>query len=224
MAARSSGSQLPSFFTRVSEFRQVRLAEFFRVMGAGYRVLAQIGAGYRYVARLPKRWFRLWLLIHHPRSPDRGLPWLWWLSTGRKGRRLKRLRASRLIPPEALGVLHDELLQQWYSQLDGPGWTLSPQVHSRLDRVPYSEDTIYRPWVDMYLTQLARVSSRLIGGEILDPLLDWVVMKRDLDRLPHNRGSSLAIRKWSRVFRLYDRMSRILAQQLPKLLESFYEV
>lgn len=50
-AARQSGSQLPSFFRRVGEFRQVRLAEFFRVMGAGYRVLAQIGSGYRYVAR-----------------------------------------------------------------------------------------------------------------------------------------------------------------------------
>lgn len=53
-------------------------------------------------------------------------------------------------------------------------------------RVPYSEDTIYRPWVDMYLSQLSRVSRRVIDGEILDPLLDWVVTKRDLDRLPRS--------------------------------------
>ncbi len=98
------------------------------------------------------------MLIHHPR---RGLPWVWWLSAGR----------DCLVPPEAVGVLHQELLDHWYSQLDGEGWSLDPSVHRHLDSVPSVEGLIYRPWVNMYLTQLARVSSRVILGEILDPLL-----------------------------------------------------
>ena len=65
-----------------AEFRQILQSEFFRVLGAGYRVLARCGVSYQDVATLPTKWFRIWLLIHHPRSSF-GLPWLWWLSAGR---------------------------------------------------------------------------------------------------------------------------------------------
>lgn len=117
VAARSSSTQLPSFFSRLREFREVRLKEYFRVKGAGYRVLGRIGLGYRHLSKLPKRWFRLWLLIHHPRSPQ-GLPYYFWLGAGR----------DKLLPPEALGVLHDELLQEWYRSLTDNGWSLHPTV------------------------------------------------------------------------------------------------
>lgn len=98
-ASRESASQIWSFFTRVAEFRQVRLSEFFRVGGAGYRICGMIGRPYWLIGTLPKRWFRRWLLVHHPYTPW-GLLWYWWLQAGRRN----------LIPPVAIGVLHFQLV------------------------------------------------------------------------------------------------------------------
>lgn len=99
--------------------------------GAGFRVLGRVGFPYPLLARLPKRWFRLWLLVHHPRSPW-GLPWLWWLSAGR----------GFLVSPEAIGVLHFSLLEVWYSRCEGEGWTLSSSVKA-LDFL-YKEEVLLR--------------------------------------------------------------------------------
>ena len=113
VAARASTSQLPAFYDRIR-------GPYFRVVGAGYRVLGRVGLGYANLSKLPKRWFRLWLLIHHPRS-NIGLPWLFWLSAGRTG----------LVPPTVLGVLPPP-----DRQLEADGWSLDSSVHNRLDQVP----------------------------------------------------------------------------------------
>ncbi len=166
--------------------------------------MGSIDVGYGGLSKLPFWWFRLWLLIHHPRSPDMGIPWLWWLSAG-------------LIPalPWEFYTIHS-------SNTGTPNWTerVGQKVHRRntstLSRMWRSQPK-YRPWITLYLNQLSKIALRVITGARLDPQKDWVVMKRDLNRLPHHRGSSLVIRKWSRVFRLYDRVSRIMAQQRPLL-------
>lgn len=134
-------------------WRKVRLSEFFRVRGAGYRVLGQLSLGYAHIGKLPKKWFRLWLLIHHPRSSTNGIPWIWWLSAGRPG----------LIPPEIVGALHFELLDAWYRQME-EGWTLSASTFNLMDSIPYVESVTYRPWVKLYLDQVASVACRLIQG------------------------------------------------------------
>lgn len=187
------------------EFRETRISEFFRLCGAGYRVLGRVGVPYSQIGRLPVKWFRLWLMFYHPRTSG-GLPWVWWLSAGR----------GFIVPPEAVGVLHMELLEPWYASLDKEGWDLQQDVY-RLD-APYTEEVIFRPWCEMYLRTVYDVASRLIRGELIDPLLDWVKCKNDLSRLPRSRGSSVAARKWSLAYKLYDRMSRILSRPLPKLL------
>lgn len=143
-------------------------------------------------------------MFHHPRS-SYGLPWVWWLSAGR----------GFIVPPEAIGVLHQQLLDPWYASLE-QGWDLAEEVY-QMD-TPFKEEVILRPWCEMYLKSVLDVARRLINGELIDPLLDWVKCKNDLSRSPRSRVSSDTVRKWSLAFRLYDRMSRILARPLPKLL------
>lgn len=168
-AARSSSSQLWSFFRRVREFRPIRWSEFARLSGAGYRVLGRIGVSYSTANTLPKKWFRLWLLVHHPRAPG-GLPRLWWLSCGRGG----------LIPPEAVGVLHFQLWSSWSSSLEGDGWTLSPEIDKT--PYPYQEEVLKAPWLSMYLRSLSVTLNRVVQGELIDPFLDWVPTKRTFTR------------------------------------------
>ncbi|KAI5054241.1 hypothetical protein GOP47_0030849, partial [Adiantum capillus-veneris] len=123
----------------------------------------------------------------------------------------------RLVSSEAIGVLHHQLLEAWFSSLSGEGWYTKD---SQFDDTVWWEEATRAPWVEIYLNQLRDTSLRLIQGEPIDPLLDAVEVKNDLERLPPCGASSEALRKWSRSFRLYDRMSRILPHPLPKLLTS----
>lgn len=85
---------------------------------------------------------------------------------------------------------------------------------------PYMEEVLKKPWLQMYLRELSRTSVRLMAGELIDPILDWVRTKSDFARCPSERseGSSAALRRWSASYRLYDRMTRILETPLPKQL------
>lgn len=133
-AARQSSTMLWTFFSRIAEFRQIRMSEFARVMGAGYRILPLFDGSWAGLVRMRKcrsRWFRLWLLVHHPHSPG-GLPWVWWLSAGR----------GFLVPPTAIGTLDSQLRLGWFRSLEGEGWTLSPSVDE--DDFPEKEEFIKR--------------------------------------------------------------------------------
>lgn len=200
-AAREALGAMPSFFIRVEEFRTTSFAELLRLRGAGYRILPLASLPYSRVCRFPKRWMRLYLAYHHPhgRHP---LPWQWWLSAGRR----------KLVPPEALGVLHYQLLENWFSQ---PEWVMEDQDKQWC---PMWEQAVRAPWLMMHLHNLRDTCLSLIQGELIDPLLKHRKTKLTLDRQPSQEGSSLALHKWSTAFRLYDRMTRILSQPLPKLL------
>lgn len=125
---RQSAAQLWAFFRRVSEFRQVRLSEFFRVEGAGYRVTSYLFPPFSQLYRMPKRWLRLWLVIHHP-SSCWGLPWIWWLSAG----------GRKPCPQEAIGVSHSQLVLDWFDRPSGDGWTVDD---GRKDQIPYWEECV----------------------------------------------------------------------------------
>lgn len=193
----------PSSYDSRNSERDVRFSEFFRLRGAGFRILPLASLPYYHLNRLPKRWFRLWLVYHHPRGRH-PIPWLWWLSAGRKV----------VIPPEAIGVLHFQLLERWCLDVSNL-WTPQDQA---MDEVAHWERGVRAPWLDMHLNNLKTTCLALIEGELIDPLLDYVRMKETLQRQPSTEGSSLALKKWSLSFRLYDRMTRILSKPLPKLL------
>jgi hypothetical protein len=204
-AARASSSQLWSFFRRVQEFRPVRWSEFARVSGAGYKVMGKLGVTYSTVGTLPKKWFRLWLLIHHPRAPG-GLPWDIWLAAGR----------GKPLPVGVLGVLNSQLQELWFKRLEGSGWTLDPEV-DKTD-YPYKEEALKLPWLLMYLKDLHRMVRRVMAGELLDPYLDWVPVKTDYARALFSEESRRTRRAWSICYRLYDRVTRILEAGVPKAL------
>lgn len=66
--------------------------------------------------------------------------------------------------------------------MSGEGWNLASDAEEL--EVPYKEEVLYRPWVQLYLNQVRDISLRVMSGELIDPFLDWVVCKRDLSRLP----------------------------------------
>lgn len=39
-----------------------------------------------------------------------------------------------------------------------------------------------KPWLQMYLRELSRTSVRLMAGELIDPILDWVRTKSDFGK------------------------------------------
>lgn len=66
MAAKQSLPSIGLFFRRVREFREIRISEFIRVLGGGYRVLGLSAFCYSRLHKLPVRWFKVWLLIYNP--------------------------------------------------------------------------------------------------------------------------------------------------------------
>lgn len=164
--ARMSVVQLAAFFTRLGEFRNPRFAEFIRVMGAGYRITAYAGIGYHLLHRLPKRWFRLWLVYYHPLG-SHPIPWEWWFGRGKP------------LPVGAIGVLHHQLLEDWFAALSGDGLVLMDQEH---DSVPWWEEVTRKPWLESYLQIIRDVAMGLIMGHTIDPLLSWYNVKTVIKR------------------------------------------
>lgn len=200
--ARVSVTQTWSFFRRIREFREIRISEFFRMAGAGYRVLAYTGLPFTQLRKLPKRWFRRWLLVHHPRAPG-GLPWEWWLAAGR----------GKPLPVGTLGVLNYQLYESWARSLGPEGWSLDPEACD--ENHPFHEELTLRPWVSLHLRGLLDVTLRVMKGELIDPYLDYIPVKRDLRRC----SSATTSFRWSLSYRLYDRVSVILSQPLPLAIE-----
>lgn len=166
-------------------------------------MLGKIGVSYSTVGTLPRKWFRLWLLVHSPRAPG-GLPWEWWLAAGR----------GRPLPVGLIGVLNSQLQESWFKR--GSGWILDPEV-DKTD-YPYKEEALKQPWLIMYLNDLHRMVRRVMAGELLDPYLDWVPVKSDYTGALFSEDSRRTRARWSLVYRLYDRATRILDAGLPLAL------
>ena len=97
----------------------------------------------------PKRWFRLWLLVHNPRAPG-GLPWIWWLQAGR----------INLVPPEAIGVRPSESCGSvtWKETVG-----LFTQTRMRwMLLILNIEQVVKGPWLTLHLTMLKEVSLRVM--------------------------------------------------------------
>lgn len=60
--ARVAPVQSSMLVTRLREFREVRLTEMFRLVGARYRITGMVNVPYNQVSRLPKKWKRRWSL------------------------------------------------------------------------------------------------------------------------------------------------------------------
>ena len=54
-----------------------------------------------------------------------------------------------------------------------------------------------------------------MAGELLDPYLDWVPVKRDYARTLFSEDSRRTRARWSICYRLYDRVTRILDAGIP---------
>lgn len=169
--------------------------------------MGRIGVSYSTARSLPNKWFRLWLLVHHPKAPG-GLPWDWWLATG----------GGKPLPVGVLGVLNTQLQESLWRQLEGPGWILGPDVENH--NYPYKEEALLRPWLSMYLKDLHKVCKRMMAGELIDPYLDWVVPKSDYARAVFSENSRRTRKRWSIAYRLYDRVTRIIEAGVPRSITS----
>ena len=75
--------------------------------------------------------------------------------------------------------MHSQLLNDWYQELSGDGWTID---EAGMDPVPYWEECVRHPWLNMHPNQLRDTCLRLINGDLIDPLLESTKTENNLYR------------------------------------------
>ncbi|DAB41741.1 RNA-dependent RNA polymerase [Azolla filiculoides mitovirus 1] len=202
--AHASMSQGASLFLRLKQFREIRKSELYRFYGAGYRTLGKIDVPYGKLHRLPRKWQRAFLIFHHPHSKLHPIPWLWWLSAGRKS----------LIPPEVLGaasaILEDRFVRR------------TQEIFIEMERsmdFDYigSEALVYGPWLDMHLRAQAKVWNLVMEGDLF-AYLSYEPPPTNLRRVdPLQRGEKLFNKKVGKMLKLYDLVSHLIEKGPPRL-------
>lgn len=190
--ARGNMPMCEPLIARLSEFRQVRLSELFRIYGAGYRVTAQL----ENIHLLSKKWFRRYLVLRFPGTKF-GLPLAIWLMLGR----------DYPLPVGLTGVLNDR--ERWESQVMKE-W--SPVSDDPRCMYPLYEEVTLRPWVSLRLRSIQKVLSRVSRGELIFPYLDYHPVLSTFAR-PSIRQTIR--RTWGVDYRLYDLCTKILSKPLP---------